>query len=121
MALKRADQVCRYRDRSSTLRGLRILEVPPSTLAVEQHCSQDRDCTITRVDILPLQTEVFFRTHPGPKSDPEYKTVFIFGGGDQEPLCFLKRERFHLRLESLGQLYVVGRVESDKPPLDGLF
>jgi hypothetical protein len=76
---------------------------------------------LVKIDISPLQPEVFFRTHPGPKSDPEYETVFIFGGGDQKPLCFLQRERFHLRLKSLGQLYVVGRVESDKPPSDGLF
>src|SRR6266478_9455856 len=91
--LKLADQVCGYRDRSSTLRGLRFLEVPSTTFSVEQHRAQDCDCTLVKIDIFPLQPEVFFRTHPGPKSDPEYETVFIFGCGDQEPLCFLQRER----------------------------
>src|SRR6266478_9404903 len=77
--LKLADQVCGYRDRSSTLRGLRFLEVPSTTFSVEQHRAQDCDCTLVKIDIFPLQPEVFFRTHPGPKSDPEYETVLPFG------------------------------------------
>ena len=63
MSLKLADQVCRYRDRSFTLRSLRFLEVPSTTFSVDQHCSHDCHCTLVKIAIFPLQPRVFFGTH----------------------------------------------------------
>jgi hypothetical protein len=39
------------------LARLRFLEVPSSTLAIEQHRSMDGDCTVTKVHMLDFQLD----------------------------------------------------------------
>src|ERR1051325_3261344 len=109
------------RQASPAFFSLQLSEIPSSAFAIVAYFPLDFENAFIKVNVLPLQGQILFRTHPSIKRQFKDQAVFALGALGKKLLHFLLIKRLHLFVLFLGQLDPYNRSSLQLVPRDGLF